>query len=80
MACGTPVIAFKQGSMPELIKDGETGFLVDSIEEAVSALKKIEEIKRENCRNWVKENFSLRKMVNRYEKLYKKILKKNEKT
>jgi glycosyltransferase involved in cell wall biosynthesis len=80
MACGTPVIAFKQGSMPELIKDGETGFLVDSIEEAVSALKKIEEIKRENCRSWVKENFSLRKMVNRYEKLYKKILKKNEKT
>jgi glycosyltransferase involved in cell wall biosynthesis len=75
MACGTPVIAFKEGSMPELIKDGETGFLVDSVEAAVSALKKIDEIKRENCRNWVKENFSLRKMVNRYEKLYKKILK-----
>jgi glycosyltransferase involved in cell wall biosynthesis len=75
MACGTPVIAFKQGSVPELIKDGETGFLVNSIEEAVSALKKIEKIKRENCRNWVKENFSLKRMVNRYEKLYKKIIK-----
>jgi glycosyltransferase involved in cell wall biosynthesis len=79
MACGTPVIAFKQGSMPELIKDGETGFLVNSIEEAVLALKKIEKIKRENCRNWIKENFSLKRMVNRYEKLYKKIIKKNEK-
>jgi glycosyltransferase involved in cell wall biosynthesis len=75
MACGTPVIAFKEGSMPELIKDGETGFLVNSVEEAVLALKKIEKIKRENCRNWVKENFSLRRMVNRYEKLYKKIIK-----
>jgi glycosyltransferase involved in cell wall biosynthesis len=80
MACGTPVIAFNRGSMVELIKDGETGFLVNSVEEAVLALKKIDEIKRENCRNWVKENFSLKRMVNRYEKLYKKIIKKNEKT
>jgi glycosyltransferase involved in cell wall biosynthesis len=77
MACGTPVIAFNRGSMPELIKDGETGFLVDSIEGAVSAIKKIETIKRENCRKWVKENFGLKKMVNRYEKLYKKVLKNN---
>jgi glycosyltransferase involved in cell wall biosynthesis len=75
MACGTPVIAFKQGSMPELIKEGETGFLVNSIEEAVLAVKKIEKIKRENCRNWVEENFSLKRMINRYEKLYKKIIK-----
>jgi glycosyltransferase involved in cell wall biosynthesis len=78
MACGTPVIAFKEGSMPELIKDGETGFLVKSIEEAVLSVKKINEIKRESCRNWVKEKFSLRRMVNRYEKLYKKILKKQK--
>jgi glycosyltransferase involved in cell wall biosynthesis len=75
MACGTPVIAFKQGSMPELIKDGVTGFLVNSIEEAVLALKDIHKIKREDCRKWVQENFGLRRMVNRYEKLYKKILK-----
>jgi glycosyltransferase involved in cell wall biosynthesis len=75
MACGTPVVAFKQGSMPELIKDGVTGFLVNSIEEAVLALKDIHKIKREDCRKWVQENFGLRRMVNRYEKLYKKILK-----
>jgi len=80
LACGTPVIAFKRGAMPELIQDGKTGFLVNSIEEACQAIKKIDEIKREDCRNWVKENFGLRRMVNRYEKLYKKILKRNEKT
>lgn len=76
MACGTPVIAFKEGSLPELIEDGKTGFLVNSIEEACQALKEIDKISREDCREHVKKNFNLKRMVNRYEKLYKKILKK----
>lgn len=81
MACGTPVIAFKKGSMAELIKDGETGFLVNSVEEAVTALKEIGKISREKCREHIEKNFGLKRMVNRYERLYKKILKnsKNEK-
>ena len=79
MACGTPVIAFNRASMPELIVHGKTGFLVNSIEEACKTTKEIWRIKREDCREWVKKNFSLKKMVNRYEKLYKKILKQNEK-
>ncbi len=74
MACGTPVIAYKEGSMPELIEDKKTGFLVDSAEEAVGALKKIKSISREYCREYVKKNFPLRRMVNRYERLYKKIV------
>ena len=76
MACGTPVIAFKEGSMPELIEDGKTGFLVNNVDEACQALKKINRISREYCREYVKKNFNLKRMVNRYEKLYKKILKK----
>jgi len=76
MACGVPVIAFKEGSMPELIEDGKTGFLVNNIEEACQALKKIKKISRKYCREYVKKNFNLKRMVNRYEKLYKKILKK----
>lgn len=75
MACGTPVIAFKEGAMPELIEDKKTGFLVGSIEEACQAVKKIKTISRNECRNHVKENFNLKRMVNRYEKLYKKIVK-----
>jgi len=75
MACGTPVIAFKVGSMPELIEDGKTGFLVNSVEEACQALKKIDKISRNDCREHIKKNFNLKRMVNRYEKLYKKILK-----
>ncbi|PIS17216.1 MAG: glycosyl transferase [Candidatus Nealsonbacteria bacterium CG09_land_8_20_14_0_10_42_14] len=78
MACGTPVIAFKDGSMPELIEQGKTGFLVDSAEEAVKALKKIKRISRDYCREYVKKNFPLRRMVNRYERLYKNILKNHD--
>jgi len=80
MACGTPVIAFKEGSMPELIEDGKTGFLVKNIEEACQSLKKINKISREYCREYVKKNFNLKRMVNRYEKLYKKVLSHEKKT
>lgn len=80
MACGTPVIAFNAGSMPELIENGKTGFLVNSIEEACQAIKKIDQIKREDCREHVNKNFNLKRMVNRYERLYKNILKNEKKT
>jgi len=75
MACGTPVIAYKEGAMSELIKDGQTGFLVDSVKEAVMALKKVKRISRITCREYIEKNFKLKQMVNHYERLYKKILK-----
>lgn len=74
MACGTPVIAAASGAMPELIENRKTGFLVKNKEEALSALKRINSISREYCRQYIENNFSLRRMVNRYERLYKKIL------
>lgn len=75
MACGTPVIAAKGGgSMPELIVDGKTGFLVNSPQEAVQAIKKIHKINRKDCREHVQKNFTLKKMVDSYEQLYKNIL------
>jgi glycosyltransferase involved in cell wall biosynthesis len=76
MACGTPVIAFKMGSVPEVVKDGKTGFVVKNVKEAVEAVKEIEKIKREDCRKWVKERFTAERMVKEYEKLYFKLLKK----
>ncbi|MCD6550036.1 glycosyltransferase family 4 protein [bacterium] len=81
MVCGTPVIAYNRGSMPELIKDKKTGFLVSSKEEAIEAVKNIDQIKRIDCRRHVVRKFNLKKMVNKYEALYYKILKnqKNEK-
>jgi glycosyltransferase involved in cell wall biosynthesis len=74
MAAGTPVISLKRGAAPEVIVDGETGFLVDTEEEMVEATKKIDEISPEACRRHVKENFSNRKMAEEYLKLYEDII------
>jgi glycosyltransferase involved in cell wall biosynthesis len=74
MLCGTPVIAFNKGSMPELIKDKETGFLVDNVEEAVGAVNDLKRIDRKHCRDWAFENFSQKKMVEDYIALYHQIL------
>lgn len=75
MACGTPVIAFNRGSVREIIKDGRTGFIVDDLEGMAEAVKKISSIDRKECRRHVEENFSLQKMVDKYELVYEKILK-----
>ena len=80
MACGTPVIAYKEGSMPELINEGKTGFLVKNQEEMIEALRKINKIRRIDCRRQVVKKFALEKMVNKYESLYNKILKNEKKT
>jgi glycosyltransferase involved in cell wall biosynthesis len=76
MICGTPVIAFNKGSMPELIKDNETGFLVNTIDEAVEAVNKLPAINRANCRDWATAQFSSEKMVDDYYKLYQHILER----
>ena len=76
MACGTPVIAFDRGSAREVIKDGKTGFVVKNISEMIKAIKKINQIKRENCRKWVEENFTIERMVNNYEKVFYRIIQR----
>jgi glycosyltransferase involved in cell wall biosynthesis/quercetin dioxygenase-like cupin family protein len=76
MASGTPVIAMNRGSMPELIKAGETGFLVNSVDEAVAAVKKVASISRKECRESVEKRFSVDRMVDDYIKVYEEILKK----
>jgi glycosyltransferase involved in cell wall biosynthesis len=74
MLCGTPVIAFNRGSMPELIKDKETGFLVSNINEAVEAVNILSSINRQACYAWANAQFSCDKMVGDYLELYKQIL------
>ncbi|MCX6809822.1 MAG: glycosyltransferase family 4 protein [Candidatus Berkelbacteria bacterium] len=83
MACGTPVIAYKLGAVPEVIKDGATGFICKPGDKAgfLKAIKKIEEMPegeylqmRRNCRKHVEENFTVEKMVDGYEEVYKKVI------
>ena len=75
MACGTPVIAFNRGSMPELIEHGVTGFLVDTVDEAVEAIARVGEIDRAACRRRVTERFSVERMADDYIKLYERLIR-----
>ena len=74
LACGTPVIALNRGSMPELIEDGVTGFLVNNIDEAVIAISRIGEISRSDCRASISSRFTVDLMADRYLDLYRRIL------
>jgi glycosyltransferase involved in cell wall biosynthesis len=79
-ACGTPVVAFDKGSMSEIILDGKNGFLVSTIEEAVSAVKNITQINRLFCRKDAEERFTSQRMVHDYIEVYQTILKEVKKT
>ncbi|BAZ03767.1 glycosyltransferase family 4 protein [Calothrix sp. NIES-3974] len=75
MATGTPVIAMKMGSVPEVIAHGESGFICESYEEMASLIPAALQLDRKKCRSWVVENFSVATMVDGYEAIYEQILK-----
>lgn len=72
MSCGTPVIAYGHGSVPEVVKHGKTGFIVRNAREMAAAMKKIDTIDRQACREHVERHFSLERMVANYERLYRR--------
>ena len=96
MACGTPVVAFALGSIPEIIQDGKTGFIVnpsdedirgdwiikktgtEGLQEAVERIysmpQEVYKIMRQQCRNHIEKNFTVKRMVHAYEKVYRDIL------
>ena len=76
MMCGTPVIAYNRGSMPEIIVDNKTGFLVNNIKGAVDAVFKVKSINRKDCRGWAISAFSKEKMVKGYLEVYHQIIRK----
>lgn len=76
MASGTPVVAYNRGAVPEIVKDGVTGFIVDperGVEGFVKALRRIGEIDRQACRAWAVEHFSTERMVREYETVYRAV-------
>jgi glycosyltransferase involved in cell wall biosynthesis len=66
MACGTPVIAFNCGSVPEVIDHRETGFIVDTVSEAVRAVRQLHSFDRVHCRNVFEHRFSAKRMAADY--------------
>ena len=79
-ACGTPVFGLRNGGLLDTIKDGVNGFLFDSVEELGQALKdgRADEIKPENCRRHVEENFTVERMARRYQELCKSVISGDE--
>jgi glycosyltransferase involved in cell wall biosynthesis len=74
MACGTPVIAYRRGSVPEIIEEGVTGFIVDDMEEAVRAAERIPTLDRWRCRQQFEERFSATRMARDYLASYQRLV------
>jgi glycosyltransferase involved in cell wall biosynthesis len=74
MACGTPVIAYRCGSVPEVVEDGVTGFIVHDLEEAVRAAKRIPTLSRWHCRQRFEERFSAARMAHDYVAIYQRLM------
>lgn len=79
MATGTPVIAFRRGAVPEVVKNGKTGFVVKTVEGMARAIKKIDAIRREDCREHVLKNFTIQRMVDDYEAIYYELISRHGK-
>ena len=73
LACATPVIAWNCGSVPELITSGTTGFVVNSIQQAVNALQRIDTIDRRRCRAVFEQRFSVERMAADYVSIYSRL-------
>lgn len=74
MACGTPILAFKEGAVPEIVVDGKTGFVVDSLSDLISAVDRIDRIDPRECRRHVQNHFSITSMANKHSEVYHEIV------
>lgn len=74
MACGTPVVAYDHGSVPEVIEDGVTGFIASSEEEAVDAIRRVAGLSRAECRRTFEERFTSERMARDYIDIYEQVL------
>jgi glycosyltransferase involved in cell wall biosynthesis len=78
MACGTPVIAYDRGAVPEVLQDTETGFIVHDLEETVQAVQRVDTIDRGHCRQVFEERFSAPRMARDYVAIYQRMLEEKQ--
>ena len=74
MACGTPVIAYRHGSVPEVTEEGGTGFIVEELEDAVEAVRRVPELSRARCREVFEERFTAARMARDYVQVYERLI------
>ena len=75
MACGTPIIAYEAGSVPEVMEDSVTGFVVNEVDRAVEAVRRVGEMRREACRSVFEKRFTATRMANDYMAVYEQIIR-----
>ena len=78
MACGTPVIAFRNGSVPEVIDDGITGFIVENEAQAVAAIRRLHNLDRARIRRVFEERFTARRMADNYLNVYRRLIARDQ--
>jgi glycosyltransferase involved in cell wall biosynthesis len=78
MACGTPVLAWNNGSVPEIIDEGRSGFIVNSMDEAIGAANKISSLNRSRVRSCFEQRFTATRMANDYVNIYQKLVMQNK--
>jgi glycosyltransferase involved in cell wall biosynthesis len=74
MACGTPVIAYRGGAVPEVMEEGHTGFIVEGLEDAVEAARRVPELSRKRCREVFDQRFTAARMAHDYVQVYKRLI------
>ena len=75
MACGTPIIAYRQGSVPEVVEEGHTGFIVNELEDALTVARRVPELSRKRCREVFEQRFTARRMARDYLRVYQSLIR-----
>jgi glycosyltransferase involved in cell wall biosynthesis len=78
MACGTPVIAYRGGAVPELVEPGQTGFIVEGLEDAVEAVRRVAQLSRKRCREVFKQRFTATRMAHDYVQQFERLIARNQ--
>jgi len=78
MACGTPVIAYREGAVPEIMDEGQTGFIVEELEDAVEAALRIPKLSRKRCREVFDQRFTITRMANDYLQAYERLINRKQ--
>ena len=78
MACGTPVVAYRGGAVPELVEHGHNGFVVERLEDAVEAVRQLAQLSRKRCREVFEQRFTARRMVHDYVQQFERLITSNQ--
>jgi len=78
MACGTPVIAYRGGAVPEIMEEGHTGFIVEELEDAVEAARRVPKLSRKHCREVFEQRFTATRMANDYVRVYERLINRKQ--